>query len=249
MRTNIYIAKKWLFIIGPSITSRSHRHYPIEISISIGKPDRISHRGGFRGKVVNSNIDHELDGGKDLRVLMQFDPQSSQGIKLNYIYLLKEKIKDVESELIEKFSDRFINCWREKVSSDEAYELNTEFVNQLCGNLEFYYTQDKRIQFVSNYLAENPYEGLTAKSLSLQCGISESRLLHLFKEKMGITIRNYILWIRLVKGLQHISKGREMAEAASLAGFSDHPHFSRTFMKMFGHPPSTLLKNSRFIQK
>ncbi len=65
---------------------------------------------------------------------------------------------------------------------------------------------------------------------------------------MGIPIRRYVLWERLLLAIQQLTGGVTLTEAAHWAGFSDSAHFSRTFTRMFGLSPSLLTKNSQFVQ-
>ena len=78
--------------------------------------------------------------------------------------------------------------------------------------------------------------------------LSESRLLHLFKEEMGLPVRNYILWYKLKIVLEHILEGNALTTASYSAGFADQAHMTRTFTRMTGVPPSLLTKNSKFVQ-
>lgn len=78
--------------------------------------------------------------------------------------------------------------------------------------------------------------------------LSPSRLMHLFREQIGIPIRRYVLWKRVMAAIHHILGGANLTQAALESGFADSAHMSRTFKEMFGVPPSTLFKNSRFVQ-
>jgi len=89
---------------------------------------------------------------------------------------------------------------------------------------------------------------IDTKTLMEIAHLSESRMLHLFKEKMGLPIRNYILWFRLKTVLLQILDGKSLTEAAYSAGFSDQAHMTRTCVKMLGIPPSQIIKNSKFVQ-
>ena len=68
------------------------------------------------------------------------------------------------------------------------------------------------------------------------------------REQMGLPIRRYALWQRMLAALGDMAGGAPTTEAAHAAGFSDAAHLSRTFRAMFGVPPSELFKNSRFVQ-
>lgn len=116
-------------------------------------------------------------------------------------------------------------------------------------NLDETETQkDERIANVVEYISENIQQNLNTESLMEVAHLSESRLLHLFKEMMGLPIRNYILWHRLQIVIEMIMKGESLTTASYLAGFGDQAHMTRTFTKMIGIPPSLISKNSKFVQ-
>lgn len=74
--------------------------------------------------------------------------------------------------------------------------------------------------------------------LADEVGISVSRLTHVFSDEIGVPIRSYARWMRLVTAVEHLARGRSITEAAHDAGFADAPHFTRTFRSMFGLSPS-----------
>ena len=108
--------------------------------------------------------------------------------------------------------------------------------------------KDERINKVIHFITNNINEPITTEKLTEVSCLSESRLLHLFKESMGLPIRNYILWYRLKMVLYYITKGYSLTKAAYASGFADQAHMTRTCVKMLGLPPSALSKNSKFIQ-
>ncbi len=88
---------------------------------------------------------------------------------------------------------------------------------------------------------------ISTKLIAEAICLSESRLIHLFKEQVGIPIRRYLLWLRLIEAVKSVLDGYSLLDAAHNAGFADYAHLSRTFKKMFGNPPSLIFKNSRFV--
>ena len=108
--------------------------------------------------------------------------------------------------------------------------------------------KNDRIENVLNFISQNVNKPITTKKLSEVAFLSESRLLHLFKENMGLPIRNYILWFRLKVVVKQILKGNSLTKSAYEAGFSDQAHMTRTCVNMIGVAPSTISKNSKFIQ-
>jgi AraC-like DNA-binding protein len=77
--------------------------------------------------------------------------------------------------------------------------------------------------------------------LANEVGLSISRLTHVFTEEVGMPIRSYVRWMRLVNAMEHLCVGGTLTAAAHTGGFADATHFSRTFKAMFGVGPSELV--------
>lgn len=87
------------------------------------------------------------------------------------------------------------------------------------------------------------------KVLQGRVHLSESRLSHLFKEEVGISIKRYLVWSRLKRtAYTFINEDRTLYEAALEAGFYDQAHMSNAFKQLLGLRPSAVY-NSRMIQE
>ena len=73
-------------------------------------------------------------------------------------------------------------------------------------------------------------------------GLSASRLMHLFRAQAGISAHQYRLWERMRRLTQHVAAGDSLTMAGLAAGFSDSAHLSHGFRRMFGVPPSRILR-------
>lgn len=96
-------------------------------------------------------------------------------------------------------------------------------------------------QFIDRNLAA----GLGVDPVAERVGLSLSRLQHVFKADMGISMKRYMLWRRLVAGLEGLHGGASLVDAALEAGFSDSAHFSRSCADMLGLAPSSYVKAGR----
>jgi AraC-like DNA-binding protein len=76
--------------------------------------------------------------------------------------------------------------------------------------------------------------------LAAQVGLSEPRLLQLFKETLGVPIRRYRQWHRLFVTAVGVTHGLSLTAAALEAGFTDSAHFSHTFRSILGTTPSAM---------
>jgi AraC-like DNA-binding protein len=72
--------------------------------------------------------------------------------------------------------------------------------------------------------------------------------MHLFKEQVGVPLRRYLLWHRILAAVDRATQGETLTEAAHASGLADSAHLSRAFREIFGLSPSRVLKNSSFIQ-
>jgi len=110
-------------------------------------------------------------------------------------------------------------------------------------------TKDLRVQECLNYLNSNSsdYKQMIG-FLKLKTNLSESRLSHIFKNEIGISLKKYLVWSRLKKAFQLVTSNNvNMYEATLQSGFYDQAHLSKAFKQMFGLSPSVVY-NSRMLQ-
>ena len=72
--------------------------------------------------------------------------------------------------------------------------------------------------------------------------LSAAHIQALFARDIGIPIRTYALWRRLLHALAHVGP-LDLTASAHAAGFADLAHFSRTCRRMLGVAPSELRAN------
>ena len=82
--------------------------------------------------------------------------------------------------------------------------------------------------------------GLTLEEIARHTCVSVSKLSHGFKEKMGVSVFEYIVDLRLRYARNLIlSPGRTLTkDAAAACGFSDVGYFCRAYKKRFGVTPA-----------
>jgi AraC-like DNA-binding protein len=98
---------------------------------------------------------------------------------------------------------------------------------------------DRRVARVLETLRDAPADERVALPAT---GLSSSHLRALFARDVGIPIRSFALWRRLLHGLSAFSRV-DATRAAHLAGFADLAHFSRTCRRMLGASPTELGRN------
>lgn len=105
--------------------------------------------------------------------------------------------------------------------------------------------RDERISQVLEYLRslDEVPEEITAQLCAKVC-LSPSRLSHLFKENVGISLHRYLAMDKMRKGYIHFQKYGNITEASMRAGFDSPSHFAATCKRMFGISFSEFVKGS-----
>ena len=100
---------------------------------------------------------------------------------------------------------------------------------------------DTVISSISNYIEKNIDKKITLNDISNHTSLSISRIAHLFKEKTGITIIQYITKKRLVLAKNLLRKGMPINDIYQECGFQDYTSFFRTFKKEYSITPKQFL--------
>lgn len=108
---------------------------------------------------------------------------------------------------------------------------------------------DPRIAEILNYLSKHDLDyRLMIKTFMAMSKLSESRLSHLFKTNLGVSLKKYLIWSKLKSTIrQHLHTHNDLFSSLIESGFYDQPHFSKSFKTMLGISPSKVY-NSRTVQ-
>ena len=238
--------------IGRAIDTSIHDHHAIQIALSFDHPFFInSPEGSFKkvtAVIIDSDQQHECRTNDNTFLLLNIDPMTSIGRALKKIYLARQAVMELPFEE----TTQFLKTIEEKIKahpldSHLIHDITRQYVYGLIAQEEAAAT-DEKIQKVMRLLEEKKDETLKVEDLAAEVQLSPGQLTHLFKKQIGIPIRKYILWTRILLALQKVFETKDLREAALYAGFSDAPHFNRTFRKMFGLYPSSILKDSENVQ-
>jgi len=97
---------------------------------------------------------------------------------------------------------------------------------------------DRRVAGVAEALRDPDAAADHAAAIA-RTRLSAAHLQALFARDIGVPIRTYRLWRRLLHALARVGP-LDLTAAAHAAGFADLAHFSRTCRRMLGYSPSGL---------
>ncbi len=99
-------------------------------------------------------------------------------------------------------------------------------------------TRDQRVLKAARYLSDHLGESVRVTEVARHCGLSASRLLHLFKRETGQTLRRYLIGLRVEGAAKRLAFSQQpLAAIASELGFTDQSHFGAVFRRHAGQTP------------
>ena len=237
--------------IGPALDTHTHDHHALQVVVSLDRPFQIRTPGQDwqhqTGVLIASDQPHECLASQSTILFLNLDPETRLARYLHASYLQQVSFAALPDAITEPFVAALTQTLGGPVDCQTVARQLRELTDTLAGPATIA-PLDDRITLAQTLLKASPERAIPLPELADAVCLSEGRLVHLFKEQVGIPIRHYVLWERLLLAIQQLTGGNNLTEAAHQAGFSDSAHFSRTFTRMFGLSPSLLTKNSQFVQ-
>lgn len=234
----LYLHNGFAFYQGSLSSVSQHQHHAVELVVSEGPCEfwygsERMHRG--RVALLGADVPHRFVGN-GWQWFIYLEPESRLGGQLSQC-LNGQPVVSLPDELVVGVPVG------EATTTDELSDLFNRLMRLILPDAspELTLSVDERIDSVLDYVKTHLDGPLTLGQLTEVACLSEGRLMHLFKEQVGIPIRKYILWNRLQVSVQHVLLGQNLTQAAHSGGFADSAHFSRTFSEMFGIRPSGVL--------
>ncbi|MBQ9806702.1 MAG: AraC family transcriptional regulator [Clostridia bacterium] len=103
--------------------------------------------------------------------------------------------------------------------------------------------QNHYVRRVQNYVNTLYMQPLRVEEIADTMSLDRRYLSRLFKERVGMTVQEYLIHVRMEAAKKHLSKGASVAEAAQLCGYEDVCNFSKMFKRLFGISPAQWKKS------
>ncbi len=204
--------------------------------------------------IINSSTPHELISSSNEGCTALFVQFSR--IKLEVLNLNKTVFDDVsltkEDDLVKEITPLLFSI-AEYYLSDKEFDYllclseSDRLLNLLLSNLSFHSiddqserikSSDERIKKTCKYIDSNYQRKISLDELSKNVYVSPQYLSSLFREAMGVTIREYIQKTRFNHALHLIDyTDAPLIDICFDAGFSDYKYMEKCFMEILGCTP------------
>jgi len=253
-----------LLIIATDIEAITHSHHALQVTISMGEPFNFTCEEAepalYQGVIVGADIEHSLQGRNGQYVTLLLDPE---------LHPVKHILGNHQTSGFAQIDENRLTQMRDFIQfliADQASKTKSKIENPIAALMSILSQSDcqqaldSRIETVIGYIAKAEHKMADVEELAQVVALSSGRLIHLFKQEVGIPIRRYLLWQRLLDACAYASlhahdemncdgkSDLSLTDAAHQAGFTDSAHFSRTFKAMFGLHPSSFIKKSHMIK-
>ena len=94
------------------------------------------------------------------------------------------------------------------------------------------------VQRVVDHILSRYMFKVCVADLAKEMGINSSYLSRQFTKRMGCSIREYLLTVRVANAKNYLNQGYSVKEVALMCGFCDTSNFSKLFKKVTTHSPT-----------
>jgi AraC-like DNA-binding protein len=220
-----------------------HSHHAVQVTLALdGDFEFESGKHRVSGEVVAVAPDapHAFNA-RGLFAHVYIEPECRAGrAAASTLFTADEPLARVEgTDLDDLALDMATAFGRPRRNDRELIELGQRVIQRLSGGAGAP-EPDERVRKIVAWVQAQLDKPIGLADAAALVGLSKGRLRHLFVEQTGLPFRTYLLWLRLMKGLEEFAAGASLTDAAHDAGFADSAHFSRTFRRMFGTTAAAL---------
>jgi AraC-like DNA-binding protein len=223
-----------------------HAHHAHQITLPFGGTCRFrSEDDGagteFAGAFVRSQRNHQFEM-EPMEVAQLFvEPETAEGQVLHRrfpdggVSHLPEPQRGTMAEML-------MSAHRANADDRAMVATGRAAIAVLAGPQNPNIELDSRIANALEFIRARITGSIKLSDVAAAASLSPGRFRHLFVQETGAAFRPYVLWLRLNVAIESSMSGGSWTDAAHEAGFSDSAHLSRTFKRMFGLNPTTLVR-------
>jgi AraC-like DNA-binding protein len=239
--THIYVWDRLVLSAGPGREASSHRHFGAIVLLAPREPLTLVSRDSSpvvtQAAVVAPNAWHRAEACSAGVVTILVGPDHPWFCYVKPL-LSGQPIVSLELSRLGLQDVDWPDLFEGRSECAAARQLVLRILQAFGGADAQPHALDARVGDVVQMLREGSGDTPTPDELGRRVGLSGYTLMRRFKSELGVRIREYVLWRRLMFALTLVDGHRTVAEIAQRTGFYDQAHLTRTARRMVELAPS-----------
>ncbi|WP_208724834.1 helix-turn-helix transcriptional regulator [Leptospira yasudae] len=246
----LYLMNGRVFFATNAMQTDFHSHYAATLAVSLTETISIETERGkeeYRVALVGPNTHHRTVSPGIEMVALLIDPETYEYGSISE-FVQTGEVKRLEVNAFLPLIERLWDLYYGRLNDVEVWDLHIDLLRTVYPFRKLEKAIDERIQKIAQRIRAEMPDSIRMNEIGKDFSVSEDRLIRLFKENLGIPLRRYLLWVRILEAAKLLKDGKSITEAAHAAGFSDSAHFTRTFKENFGFVPSLFFGHLKSIE-
>jgi len=223
-----------------------HAHHALQIALALDgacgfRRDPAGEWLQSRGALIRPDQRHEFEVSQAVVAQLFVEPETLQGRTLLQRFATNEITQLPEPER-QAMTAILLRAYQETAPAQAMMAAAQAAIAVLAGPWDTRHAVDTRVAKAVAYIRANLAGSLSLADVAAAVALSPGRFRHLFVAETGAAFRAYVLWLRLNRAVEVAMAGQSWTYAAQAAGFADSAHMTRTFKRMIGMNPATLIR-------
>ena len=193
-KSSLYLWNGYAMFLGDHTDSSVHQHHAVQIVIGLNQPVQLYFQNDIHLShvaIIAADYPHKITSNADWHVVIMLNPEREATRKLVARHLANRPFRLLGFESVAPLVPTLQDFIGRTHSADSAKRLCDDITGMLSGLENKIDMVDDRIQKALNLLNQLTVKKIALKDIARTIGLSEGRLVHLFKEQVGIPIRRY----------------------------------------------------------
>lgn len=239
--SRIVFHESYIVVIPTYNKTDSHKHPFMHIFFGENRCKIMADKKEIQGNIIllKSNVKHTINENNNCDFILLIEPTSTIAEQFldkymcdSYYHTITECVEDIPKDLINLSDKEILNI------------VKNIFLN-MGVSMECTSSKDERIEQITLKIISGEWLKYSVKEIAKAVFLSESRLTHLFKEEVGISLKSYILIRRMEHAYKFVSSGGKVTQAAMESGFASSAHLAYTCKSLTGISITEVLKSSK----
>lgn len=239
--SRIIFQESYIVVVPTFDKTATHKHPFMHLFFGKDKCTIKTDKDEIKGNIilVDANVRHAVGDNSNCDFFLLIDPTSiiAEGIRDKYI-------QDNSYQSVLRNSENVYKDINE-LTDEEIIKFVKDMLFDIGISTENIHIRDERIEQVISMIISGEWIDYSVKQISDVVFLSESRLTHLFKEEVGISLKSYILIRRMERAYKYVYAGGKITQAAMESGFASSAHLAYCCKTLTGISITDVLKNTK----